>query len=105
VRQRGKEACKLKLTNKNYEYKDYSGLESGKLVVGPISAQTLVAAVFIKYADEMGSGTKIHILSFIKIGPAPLRLMRIDIQTGKWANKYLGLKPIYVRAKLTSFRS
>jgi hypothetical protein len=40
VRQRGKEAYKLKLTNKNY--KDYNGLESGKQVVGPISAQTLV---------------------------------------------------------------
>jgi hypothetical protein len=40
VRQRGKEAYKLKLTNKNY--KDYSGLESGKQVVGPISVQTLV---------------------------------------------------------------
>jgi hypothetical protein len=40
VRQRGKEAYKLELTNKNY--KDYIGLESGKQVVGPISAQTLV---------------------------------------------------------------
>jgi hypothetical protein len=40
VRQRGKEAYKLKLTNKNY--KDYNGLESGKQVVRPISAQTLV---------------------------------------------------------------
>jgi hypothetical protein len=40
VRQRGKEAYKLKLTNKNYKY--YNGLESGKQVVGPISAQTLV---------------------------------------------------------------
>jgi hypothetical protein len=40
VRQRGKEAYKLKLTNK--KYKDYNGLESGKQVVGPISAQTLV---------------------------------------------------------------
>jgi hypothetical protein len=40
VRQRGKEVYKLKLTNKNY--KDYNGLESGKQVVGPISAQTLV---------------------------------------------------------------
>jgi hypothetical protein len=40
VRQRGKEAYKLKLTNKNYN--DYNGLESGKEVVGPISAQTLV---------------------------------------------------------------
>jgi hypothetical protein len=40
VRQRGKEAYKLKLTNKND--KDCNGLESGKQVVGPISAQTLV---------------------------------------------------------------
>jgi hypothetical protein len=40
VRQRGKEAYKLKLTNKNY--KDQNGLESGKQVVGPISVQTLV---------------------------------------------------------------
>jgi hypothetical protein len=40
VRQRGKEAYKLKLTNKNYRY--YNGPESGKQVVGPISAQTLV---------------------------------------------------------------
>jgi hypothetical protein len=40
VRQRGKKAYKLKLTNKNY--KDYNGLESGKQVVGPISALTLV---------------------------------------------------------------
>jgi hypothetical protein len=40
VRQRGKEAYKLKLTNKNY--KDYNGLESGKQVAGPILAQTLV---------------------------------------------------------------
>jgi hypothetical protein len=40
VRQRGKETYKLKLTNKNYKY--YSGLESGKLVVGPVSAQALV---------------------------------------------------------------
>jgi hypothetical protein len=40
VRQRGKEAYKPKLTNKNYKY--YNGLESGKQVVGPISAQALV---------------------------------------------------------------
>jgi hypothetical protein len=40
VRQLGKKACKLELTNKNY--KEYNGLESGKQVVGPISAQTLV---------------------------------------------------------------
>jgi hypothetical protein len=40
VRQREKETYKLKLTNKNY--KDYNGLESGKQVDGPISAQTLV---------------------------------------------------------------
>jgi hypothetical protein len=40
VRQRGKEAYKLKLTNKNY--KDYNRLESAKQVVGPISAQMLV---------------------------------------------------------------
>jgi hypothetical protein len=40
VRQRGKETYKLKLTNKNYKY--YNGLESGKQVVGPVSAQTLV---------------------------------------------------------------
>jgi hypothetical protein len=40
VRQRGKETYKLKLTNKNCKY--YNGLESGKQVVGPISAQTLV---------------------------------------------------------------
>jgi hypothetical protein len=32
VRQRGKEAYKLKLTNKNYKY--YNGLESGNQVVG-----------------------------------------------------------------------
>jgi hypothetical protein len=36
VRQRGKEAYKLKLANKNYKY--YNSLESGKQVVGPISA-------------------------------------------------------------------
>jgi hypothetical protein len=40
VRQWGKEAYKLKLTNKNYKY--YSGLEFGKQVVGPILAQALV---------------------------------------------------------------
>jgi hypothetical protein len=40
VRQRGKEAYKLKLTNKNYKY--CSGLESGKQVVGAISVQALV---------------------------------------------------------------
>jgi hypothetical protein len=40
LRQRGKEAYKLKLTNKNDKY--YNGLESGKQVVGPISAQALV---------------------------------------------------------------
>jgi hypothetical protein len=40
VRQRGKEAYKLKLTNKNYKY--YNGLESGKQVFGPISAQAFV---------------------------------------------------------------
>jgi hypothetical protein len=40
VRQRGKETYKLKLTNKNYKYKNR--LESGKQVVGPISAQTLM---------------------------------------------------------------
>jgi hypothetical protein len=40
VRQRGKEAYNLKLINKNY--KDCNELESGKQVVGPISAQTLV---------------------------------------------------------------
>jgi hypothetical protein len=36
----GKETYKLKLTNKKYKYKNR--LESGKQVVGPISAQTLV---------------------------------------------------------------
>jgi hypothetical protein len=36
VRQRGKETYKLKLTNKNYKY--YNGLESGKQVMGPVSA-------------------------------------------------------------------
>jgi hypothetical protein len=40
VRQRGKEAYKLELTNENYNY--YRLLESGKLVVGPISTQPLV---------------------------------------------------------------
>jgi hypothetical protein len=35
VRQRGKETYKLKLTNKNYK-------ESGKRIVGPVSAQALV---------------------------------------------------------------
>jgi hypothetical protein len=40
VRQRGKEAYKLKLTNKNCKY--YNGLEFGKQVVGPVSAQALV---------------------------------------------------------------
>jgi hypothetical protein len=40
VRQRGKGTYKLKLTNKNYKY--YNGLESGKQVVGPISAQAFV---------------------------------------------------------------
>jgi hypothetical protein len=40
VRQRGKEAYKLKLTNKNC--KDCNGLESGRQVVGPMSAQMLV---------------------------------------------------------------
>jgi hypothetical protein len=35
-----KEAYKLKLINKNYKYKNR--LESGKQVIGPISAQTLV---------------------------------------------------------------
>jgi hypothetical protein len=40
VRQRGKETYKLKLTNKNYKY--YNGLESGKQIVGPVSAQALV---------------------------------------------------------------
>jgi hypothetical protein len=40
VRQRGKETYKLKLTNKDFNYK--SRLESGKQAVGPISAQTLV---------------------------------------------------------------
>jgi hypothetical protein len=40
VRQQGKETYKLKLTNKNYKY--YNGLESGKQVVGPVSAQALV---------------------------------------------------------------
>jgi hypothetical protein len=40
VRQRRKEAYKLKLLNKNYKY--YNGLESGKQVVGPISGQALV---------------------------------------------------------------
>jgi hypothetical protein len=39
-RQREKENYKLKLTNKNYKYENR--LESGKQVVGPISAQTLV---------------------------------------------------------------
>jgi hypothetical protein len=36
----GKGNFQLKLTNKNYKYKNK--LESGKQVVGPISAQTLV---------------------------------------------------------------
>jgi hypothetical protein len=40
VRQRGKEAYKLKLTNKNYKY--YNRLESGKQVVGPIWVKALV---------------------------------------------------------------
>jgi hypothetical protein len=40
VRQREKVTYKPKLTNKNYKY--YNGLESGKQVVGPVSAQALV---------------------------------------------------------------
>jgi hypothetical protein len=36
----GRDSGERKLTNKNYKY--YNGLESGKQVVGPISAQTLV---------------------------------------------------------------
>jgi hypothetical protein len=40
VRQREKKTYKLKLTNKDYKY--YNGLESGKQVVGPVSAQALV---------------------------------------------------------------
>jgi hypothetical protein len=40
VRERGKETYRLKLTNKNYKY--YNRLESGKQIVGPISAQALV---------------------------------------------------------------
>jgi hypothetical protein len=40
VRQRGKETYKLKLSNNNYKY--YNGLEPGKKVVGPVSAQALV---------------------------------------------------------------
>jgi hypothetical protein len=51
VRQRGKEAYKQKLTNKNY--KDYNGLESGKQVVGPISAQTLVGWRFGECGDKL----------------------------------------------------
>jgi hypothetical protein len=50
VRQRGKEAYKLKLTNKNC--KCYSGLESGKQVVGPISAQALVEWRLGECGDE-----------------------------------------------------
>jgi hypothetical protein len=51
VRQRGKEVYKLKLTNKNY--KDFSRLESGKQVVGPISAQTLVGWRFGECGDKL----------------------------------------------------
>jgi hypothetical protein len=47
VRQRGKESYKLKLTDMNY--KDYSGLESGKQAVGPMSAQTLVKSCHIYF--------------------------------------------------------
>jgi hypothetical protein len=50
VRQRGKEAYKLKLTNK--KYKDYNELESGKQVVGPISAQTVVGRRLGLCGDE-----------------------------------------------------
>jgi hypothetical protein len=39
-RQRGKETCKLELTNKNYNY--YKLLKSGKQVVRPVSTQALV---------------------------------------------------------------
>jgi hypothetical protein len=39
-RQRGQDTYKLKLTNKDYKY--YNGLESGKQVVGPVSAQALM---------------------------------------------------------------
>jgi hypothetical protein len=42
VRQQVRETYKLKLTNKYYKYYEYKGLESGKQVVGPLSAQALV---------------------------------------------------------------
>jgi hypothetical protein len=38
--QQGKEAYKMKLTNKNYKY--YKLLESSKKAVGPVSTQGLV---------------------------------------------------------------
>jgi hypothetical protein len=50
VRQWGKETYKLKLTNKNYKY--YKGLESGKQVVRPVSAQTLVEWRFGECGDK-----------------------------------------------------
>jgi hypothetical protein len=50
VRQRGKEAYKLKLTNKNH--KDYNGLESAKQDVGPISAHMLVGWWLGEFGDK-----------------------------------------------------
>jgi hypothetical protein len=50
VRQRGKEAYKLKVTNKNYN--DNNGLESGKHVVGPISGQTLLGWLLGECGDK-----------------------------------------------------
>jgi hypothetical protein len=40
VRQWGKETYKLIFTNKNYKYN--KGLESGKQVVGPVSAEAYI---------------------------------------------------------------
>jgi hypothetical protein len=59
VRQRGKEAYKLKLTNKNY--KDYNGLESDKQVVGPISAHTFVGWQLGECGDKFKFSCKHHL--------------------------------------------
>jgi hypothetical protein len=63
VRQRGKETYKLKLTNRNYNY--YNGLESGKQVVGPVSAQALVEWRLGECGDKFIDIT-INILDFIR---------------------------------------
>jgi hypothetical protein len=86
VRQRGKEAYKLQRTNKNYN--DYNGLESGKQVVGPMSAQTLVGWRLGECGDKFNGVCvrKLKLKRLISSFTEGILIFFIFMYAAKWNN-------------------